>query len=183
MHAAEVEKHRWFPEILKTRDPLNSSLGWWRYQSLPIYAVEDHNRRIRLCTCTAVRPCGIRTSLLACLPSRPQPAARQPITQLAQIRSRFPAPTASGSLWLLGPTLDPGHTFQPRKVAYAPRALAFLSFPTSNSPTSLGSNRLSPLNHPERRRKCREWESNPHPCIGLEIRAQRLTNRLSRRRQ
>lgn len=43
-----LKKHRWFPKILKTKDPLIFSMGWRRFQSLPIFAVEDHNRRIRM---------------------------------------------------------------------------------------------------------------------------------------
>lgn len=43
-----LKKHRWFPKILKARDPLVFSVGWRRFQSLPIFAVEDHNRRIRM---------------------------------------------------------------------------------------------------------------------------------------
>lgn len=43
-----LKKHRWFPKILKTKDPLIFSIGWRRFQSLPIFAVEDHNRRIRM---------------------------------------------------------------------------------------------------------------------------------------
>lgn len=40
-----LRSRRWFPKLLKTRDPLVFSCGWRRWQSLPVYAVEDHNRR------------------------------------------------------------------------------------------------------------------------------------------
>ncbi|KAF8060362.1 BMS1 [Scenedesmus sp. PABB004] len=42
-----LKRHRWYPRILKTRDPLLLSVGWRRFQSMPVYALEDHNRRLR----------------------------------------------------------------------------------------------------------------------------------------
>jgi hypothetical protein len=39
---------RWFPKVLKTRDPLVFSCGWRRWQALPVFALEDHNRRCAL---------------------------------------------------------------------------------------------------------------------------------------
>ncbi|KAJ9526363.1 hypothetical protein QJQ45_009839 [Haematococcus lacustris] len=47
MMKLRFKRHRWFPKILKTRDPLVFSMGWRRFQSLPVYALEDHNRRLR----------------------------------------------------------------------------------------------------------------------------------------
>ncbi|KAL8275412.1 hypothetical protein Esti_000624 [Eimeria stiedai] len=36
-----LRKHRWSPRILKSNDPLLFSAGWRRFQSLPVYAMED----------------------------------------------------------------------------------------------------------------------------------------------
>ncbi|KAF4677835.1 Glycoside hydrolase 2 (Mannanase, beta-galactosidase) [Perkinsus chesapeaki] len=44
-----VKRHRWHPKILKTRDVLLFSVGWRRFQGLPVYALEDRNHsRIRM---------------------------------------------------------------------------------------------------------------------------------------
>ncbi|CBZ55284.1 putative ribosome biogenesis protein BMS1 [Neospora caninum Liverpool] len=43
-----VKKHRWFPRVLKSDDVLLFSAGWRRFQSLPMYALEDRsNARVR----------------------------------------------------------------------------------------------------------------------------------------
>ncbi|KAJ0400739.1 hypothetical protein P43SY_005460 [Pythium insidiosum] len=41
------KKHRWHKKILKTNDPLVFSIGWRRFQSLPLYSIEDRNDRQR----------------------------------------------------------------------------------------------------------------------------------------
>ncbi|UIZ28400.1 hypothetical protein KXD40_004540 [Peronospora effusa] len=41
------KKHRWHRKILKTNDPLVFSIGWRRFQSLPVYSIEDTNERHR----------------------------------------------------------------------------------------------------------------------------------------
>ena len=42
-----VKKHRWHKKILKCNDPLVFSVGWRRFQSIPVYATEDPNGRNR----------------------------------------------------------------------------------------------------------------------------------------
>ncbi|KAF9870091.1 AARP2CN domain-containing protein [Colletotrichum karsti] len=44
---ARIKKHRWHKKILKTNDPLIFSLGWRRFQSLPIYSMSDNRQRQR----------------------------------------------------------------------------------------------------------------------------------------
>ena len=43
-----LKKHRWHKRILKSFDPLVVSVGWQRYQTLPVYFIEDHNKRQRM---------------------------------------------------------------------------------------------------------------------------------------
>eukprot|EP01060_Flectonema_neradi_P009000 TRINITY_DN1643_c1_g1_i1.p1 TRINITY_DN1643_c1_g1~~TRINITY_DN1643_c1_g1_i1.p1 ORF type:complete len:1063 (+),score=272.75 TRINITY_DN1643_c1_g1_i1:373-3561(+) len=42
-----IKKHRWYPKILKAGDPLVLSVGWRRFQTQPIFALEDPNGRNR----------------------------------------------------------------------------------------------------------------------------------------
>ena len=41
------KKHRWHQKILKCNDPLVFSIGWRRFQSIPVYSTEDQNGRYR----------------------------------------------------------------------------------------------------------------------------------------
>lgn len=43
-----LKRHRWHKKVLKTRDPIIMSIGWRRYQTVPIYAIEDRNGRHRM---------------------------------------------------------------------------------------------------------------------------------------
>lgn len=42
-----LKKHRWHKKILKCNDPLVFSVGWRRFQSIPVYSTEDPNGRQR----------------------------------------------------------------------------------------------------------------------------------------
>ena len=43
----KLKKHRWHRRILKTNDPLIFSVGWRRFQSVPLYAMPDEMGRFR----------------------------------------------------------------------------------------------------------------------------------------
>jgi ribosome biogenesis protein BMS1 len=42
-----IKRHRWYKRILKANDPLVFSIGWRRFQSCPLFSIEDQNERHR----------------------------------------------------------------------------------------------------------------------------------------
>lgn len=43
-----IKRHRWHKKILKTNDPLVFSLGWRRFQTMPVYSISDSRTRNRM---------------------------------------------------------------------------------------------------------------------------------------
>jgi len=37
----KLKKHRWYPHILKNKDPITFSVGWRKFQSIPVFTMED----------------------------------------------------------------------------------------------------------------------------------------------
>ncbi|KAI3872444.1 hypothetical protein MKW92_043116 [Papaver armeniacum] len=51
---ATLERHTWHRKLLKTGDPIIVSIGWRRYQTIPVYAKEDHSEQLQMLNYTPV---------------------------------------------------------------------------------------------------------------------------------
>lgn len=47
MLKTRAKRHRWHAKTLKSNDPLVVSAGWRRFQTQPVFAMEDANERQR----------------------------------------------------------------------------------------------------------------------------------------
>ena len=47
MVRTRAKRHRWHGKTLKSNDPLIVSAGWRRFQTQPVFALEDPNERQR----------------------------------------------------------------------------------------------------------------------------------------
>lgn len=45
--SARVKRHRWHKKVLKSNDVITFSVGWRRYQSIPIFSMDDENQARR----------------------------------------------------------------------------------------------------------------------------------------
>jgi ribosome biogenesis protein BMS1 len=43
-----IKRHRWYKKVLKTNDPLVISMGWRRFQTLPVYSINTDGERNRM---------------------------------------------------------------------------------------------------------------------------------------
>lgn len=70
--SARVRRHRWHKKILKTNDPLVLSLGWRRFQTLPVYTTSDSRTRTRMLKYTPEHTfCGANFYGPLCSPNTP----------------------------------------------------------------------------------------------------------------
>lgn len=103
-----LKRHRWFGRVLKTRDPLVFSVGWRRFQSVPVYATEDANGRHRclLAACATCWACFALHALVLshaghaalCMLSRPHAGVQSHGTECC-VRGDTPAQAACDVFW------------------------------------------------------------------------------------
>lgn len=44
----KLKKHRWYPHVLKCKDPIILSVGWRTFQTIPVFITEDEGDRKRM---------------------------------------------------------------------------------------------------------------------------------------
>ncbi len=107
-----VKKHRWYSNILKSNDPLIFSVGWRRFQSMPVFAVQDQNDRFRMikytplhdfCTAFFYSPFFAPNTGVACFQTLASDAAKFRIAATGTVLSLTPtAPNLFKKLKLTG---------------------------------------------------------------------------------
>ena len=76
-----IKKHRWHKKVLKNQDPLIFSIGWRRFQSIPLYCLEDRSYRKRMLKCGTVAARGISPAAVGLARVRPGRAATRSTRQ------------------------------------------------------------------------------------------------------
>ena len=106
-----IKKHRWFPRLLKCNDPLVFSVGWRRFQSLPLLHIQDRNERHRyLKYAHAACFCGGSGGLPGCSCSQTSVLASADTRQSTCTAKQPPTPPwclPTRRFWLVGPRRAP----------------------------------------------------------------------------
>ena len=96
-----IKKHRWHKKVLKNQDPLIFSIGWRRFQSIPLYCLEDRSYRKRMLKCgypgAPRRPCAraprlrrdsVNVAASVCAPPRAVAPSRRRVFMIIHVRVR-----------------------------------------------------------------------------------------------
>ncbi|CAJ0828914.1 11531_t:CDS:10 [Entrophospora sp. SA101] len=97
-----IKRHRWHKKILKTNDPLIFSIGWRRFQSMPIYSLNDGTRN---------RMLKYTPEHMHCLATIYGPI-HPPSTSFCAVQSVSASNTASFRISATGVVLDINHSVE-----------------------------------------------------------------------